>query len=77
MSPPLSEVSPQEQTHIYNNKYTTFLSNKKINFKLSTKKHCIFATVITNTTLYVLFDILFQKLLKIIPQQILHELHIS
>ncbi len=32
----------------YNNKYTTFLSNKKINLKLSTKKRCIFVNVIGN-----------------------------
>jgi len=36
------------KTHTYNNKYTTFLLNKKINLKLSTKKRCIFATVMNN-----------------------------
>ncbi len=38
------------KTHTYNNKYTTFLSNKEINLKLSTKKRCIFASVSGNTT---------------------------
>lgn len=30
---PVFTVSPQEQTHIYNNKYTTFFQTKKINLK--------------------------------------------